>query len=393
MMQLIDHASFMAHGYCLLWHPWLVALFAGSDLLIFIAYSVIPIALFQFLRRRPGLGYRHLVGLFAAFIMLCGLTHLIAVFTLWIPIYPLLGVVKLLTAIVSLVTAAVLFPLVPKLAALPSPHDLQEANDRLQQEVSAHKETLAQLREAQQALEEKVAERTAALEVANQRLSVVMRETAHRSRNILTVVQSLARQTARTAPNQESFLERFWGRLSALADATRAVVEGGKSGAADIETIVRSQLDPYLSAYPDRIGLAGPPCPLPADAAQQVALAVHELATNAVKHGSLSHQEGRADLSWTLRRDGDTPTLEIEWRESGTSPDTPLSAWHDTEGFGNFLLIRAVPMHLGAAVHHELTAHGLSYRLSVPLDRLEPEADSFSPGRAEMAFPLIVKAD
>ncbi len=85
MQAMIEHASYMAHGYCLLWQPWLVTLWAGSDLLIFFSYLAIPVALVIFLRRRPDLQHRNLVFLFASFILLCGMNHILAVDTLWYP--------------------------------------------------------------------------------------------------------------------------------------------------------------------------------------------------------------------------------------------------------------------------------------------------------------------
>ena len=126
---MIDHVAYMAHGYCLLWKPWLIVLHAGSDILIFAAYFAIPVAIWIFLRQRPDLELRPLAILFAAFIFLCGLTHLIQMITLWWPIYETQGIVKLLTAIVSVVTAVMIFPLIPKAVAIPSPRALQTANE------------------------------------------------------------------------------------------------------------------------------------------------------------------------------------------------------------------------------------------------------------------------
>jgi hypothetical protein len=82
---LVDSASYMAHGYCLLWKPWLVVLHAGSDLLIFIAYFAIPVAIWIFLRQRKNLELKRVAVLFAAFIFLCGLTHAVQMVTLWWP--------------------------------------------------------------------------------------------------------------------------------------------------------------------------------------------------------------------------------------------------------------------------------------------------------------------
>lgn len=123
---LIEQAAYMAHGYCLLWKPWLVALHAGSDLVIAAAYFAIPLAIFRFERVRVRWEFSYVAWLFFAFIALCGLTHFISVLTLWQPIYEFEGFVKLATAGVSFATAVVIYPLVPAMAALPSPRPFRK---------------------------------------------------------------------------------------------------------------------------------------------------------------------------------------------------------------------------------------------------------------------------
>ena len=175
---LIDHASYMAHGYCLLWKPWLVALHAGSDILIFLAYFAIPVAIWIFLRRRQDLELKQLAVLFAAFIFLCGLTHIIQMLTLWWPIYETQGFVKAATAIVSVLTAILVFPLIPKALAIPSPRALQTANEGLRREVEAHKQTLKELEATRSDLEDRVLARTRELEHAKARLEALIKASA-----------------------------------------------------------------------------------------------------------------------------------------------------------------------------------------------------------------------
>jgi hypothetical protein len=121
---IMDAASYMAHGYCLLWKPWLVGIHAGSDALIFIAYTAIPIAIFLFIRKRQ-IEFSALAWLFIAFIFLCGVTHIVNLVTLWFPIYETQGWIKLVTAMVSIATAIVIFPLVPKALAIPTPTEYE----------------------------------------------------------------------------------------------------------------------------------------------------------------------------------------------------------------------------------------------------------------------------
>lgn len=170
---LFGAASFMPHGYCLLWRPDLVALHGVSDALIFLAYASIPAALVVLVRKRPEIEHRTTVVLFAAFILACGLTHLVAVFTLWQPMYGLQGLVKAATAVVSLLTAVAIWPLLPKLLKIPSPAalqqlngDLEKVNADLKREIAEHEVTLDELRNMRRELEVRVEERTRELNVA-----------------------------------------------------------------------------------------------------------------------------------------------------------------------------------------------------------------------------------
>ena len=369
MTPIFDSAAWMAHGYCLLWTPWLVALHAVPDLLIFLSYTAIPIALLRVLRQRADIAqFRGLVALFASFILFCGITHLMGLVTLWYPVYVVQGALKLATATVSVTTAIVLFRLVPDLIALPSPTDLKLTNDRLQAEIDAHELTLAELREAQVRLEEKVAERTEQLEASNDRLRVLMRETVHRSKNLLTVVSSIARQTARGAHDTENFLDAFLGRLNALAGATDMVVadEDTRAGEARLRAVVDGQLAHYFETYPERFTVEGPDIGLRTEAAQQMGLIVHELATNAVKYGALASDRGRVSVTW-----GETDgVFRFEWRE--VAPLAGIAPQGRSGGFGTGLLTRAIPAQLSGVGALEMTPAGAVYTLTLPRESLRP---------------------
>ena len=125
--------SYVPHGHCYLWKPGLVSLHFSSDILIALAYYSIPITLVYFVRQRQDLPYPEVFWLFSAFIVACGTTHLLAVWTIWHSDYWLSGTVKAITAVISLYTAAVLVPVVPKALALPSPAQLKAANEKLQE--------------------------------------------------------------------------------------------------------------------------------------------------------------------------------------------------------------------------------------------------------------------
>lgn len=379
-MTFLETAGFMPHGYCLLWRPWLVALHAGADALIFASYFVIPLAILRFLRARPDVRFGALGWLFASFILLCGLTHLVGLATLWLPIYELQGILKMVTGLVSAATAAILFPLVPKLVALPSPAELEQANARLRQEIRRHEATLAELENIRSRLEETVEERTQELTETNERLTVVTRETVHRARNLLTIVQSIARQSARFAETKEDLIETLAGRMASLGRALSSVLDHG-SGSADLRDVVETQLSHYLQSYPGQIEIDGPPLEIKAEAAQQIGLATHELATNAVKHGALSGSGGHVRFGWHHHDDA----LVLRWQESKAAPPGPRQA---SDGFGSLLLSRAVPTQLRGEASLGLADGGLRYELTVPLSELRPRMQSHSEADVERAFPL-----
>jgi PAS domain S-box-containing protein len=144
--------NFMAHGYCFLWKPELVWLHAGSDFLIALAYYSIPLLLIYLVRQRRDLPFQGIFFLFSSFILSCGTTHLLEIWTLWHPYYWLSGLMKALTAIVSLYTASELVSLVPKALALPSQAQLEAANLALEHEIAEHKQTVEALEKSQQRL-------------------------------------------------------------------------------------------------------------------------------------------------------------------------------------------------------------------------------------------------
>ena len=125
--------SYVPHGHCYLWKPGLVSLHFSSDILIALAYYSIPITLVYFVKKRQDLAYPEVFWLFSAFIVACGTTHLLAVWTIWHSDYWLSGTVKAITAVISLYTASALVPIVPQALALPSAAQLTAANEKLRE--------------------------------------------------------------------------------------------------------------------------------------------------------------------------------------------------------------------------------------------------------------------
>jgi len=137
------------HGYCLLWDPALVWTHVISDALIAAAYFSIPLVLWRLVTLRPDVQFGWMLGLFAVFILACGMTHVMGMVTLWVPAYGIQALVKMVTALASVATAVLLIPLLPKLLAIPSPKALEQANQALMREAEEREKTEAMLRQAQ----------------------------------------------------------------------------------------------------------------------------------------------------------------------------------------------------------------------------------------------------
>jgi PAS domain S-box-containing protein len=184
---LFNSGTFIPHGHCYLWKTELVWLHIISDGLIALAYYSIPATLFYFVRKRQDLPFHWIFLLFSGFIVACGTTHLLEIWTLWHPTYWLSGFVKALTATISLITAIELVPLVPKALALPSPAQLEQANQQLQIQITEKLRVEAELRKYQNHLEELVALRTHEITKTNEKLQ---QEIAERQRILEVLRQS-----------------------------------------------------------------------------------------------------------------------------------------------------------------------------------------------------------
>jgi diguanylate cyclase (GGDEF)-like protein/PAS domain S-box-containing protein len=160
----------MPHGHCFLWTPSLLWSYVLSDGVIGLAYYSIPVALWYFVRRRTDLPFSWMFVMFAMFIFACGTTHLVAIWNIWQPIYWLDAAIKIVTASVSLAAAVLVWPLMPRALALPSPSQVEQVNRELTREVTERRRIERDLQNLNQQLEQRVAERTVALQTANQEL-------------------------------------------------------------------------------------------------------------------------------------------------------------------------------------------------------------------------------
>jgi two-component sensor histidine kinase len=193
-------------------------------------------------------------------------------------------------------------------------------------------------------------------------LRSLMREITHRSKNLLAVIQAMARQTARHAGSIEIFLEQFSARLQALATSHDLLVMEGWHGA-PLHDLVRLQLAPYLEREDGRIAFDGPPVLLKPVAVQSLGLALHELASNAARHGALATPGGRVSIQWRRQPANEGSGVELVWQETGGRSVAPPSH----RGFGTLVIERHLARSLDAEVEFTFPPTGVRCRVQVPL--------------------------
>ena len=171
----VDSGLFMPHGQCFLWEKKLLSLHVISDALTAVSYYAIPIILITFVLKRKDAPFPKLIWMFGAFIIACGTTHVMAVWTMWNPDYWIEGWIKLATGVVSFSTAVMLIPAVPKAMAMPKPEDLKEANRQLKREIEQRKRAEEEVRQLNSELSQKVKD----LELANEELQKFSYSVSH----------------------------------------------------------------------------------------------------------------------------------------------------------------------------------------------------------------------
>jgi PAS domain S-box-containing protein len=195
-------------------------------------------------------------------------------------------------------------------------------------------------------------------------LRLVMRELTHRSKNLLAVIQAMARQSAKHAVDTEHFLDQFNARLYALAMSHDLLVRESWYGAS-LDELIRSQLGHHLQGAAPPVEVSGPEIVLKPDAAQSLGLALHELSTNAAKYGALSDAAGRIEISWCRPETLDVG-VELSWVErGGPRVETP-----SRRGFGTLVIDHNLVRALNATVAIEYDPAGLRCKIAIPADQL-----------------------
>jgi PAS domain S-box-containing protein len=197
---------------------------------------------------------------------------------------------------------------------------------------------------------------------AEEQRDLLVAELSHRVKNTLAIVISIAQQSFARNPNLEEARRSFDSRIHALAQTHNRLAEANWSGVS-FEAMLRDELAPYFREDGSNVHVSGPPVEFNAKAALTLGMALHELATNAAKHGALSSKCGSIDVAWQVDRQNGQ--LRIRWTEVGGPPVTPPAR----SGFGRLLLERALASDLGGDVQLDFDEHGLKCAIGIPLDQ------------------------
>ncbi|GGC63078.1 sensor histidine kinase [Chelatococcus reniformis] len=209
------------------------------------------------------------------------------------------------------------------------------------------------------------------LKQGEQRLRFLMREVTHRSKNMLAVIQAMARQTAAGSGSLPEFLHRFGDRLQSLSASQDLLVQETGAGV-PLAVLIRSQLGHAADLIGGQIRLDGPPVTLGGDAIQHLGLALHELATNAAKYGSLSTPDGRVNIDWSVEAATEGDRFRMSWREEGGPPVAPPSR----RGFGQVVIERTVARTLAGEVELRYAPEGVHWTLDAPADNVLVQSEA-----------------
>jgi signal transduction histidine kinase len=241
---MFDLPVLTPHGFCLAWDPGLLGLHVTSDAVIALSYYSIPLALGYFVLRRRDLAFSWVFLLFAVFILACGTTHVMDIWTLWYPDYLTQGFVKAVTAVASVLTACLLWPLIPKALMLPSPAVLRQANEQLTAEIRNREMAVMALRQ-----ETADRERTEAMLRQSQKMEAIGQLTggvAHDFNNLLMVIQGNL-EALRRQSNGDTGMERYIGR------ALRSVQQGSTLTGQLLAFARQQPLEPAVFDLNDRV--------------------------------------------------------------------------------------------------------------------------------------------
>ena len=196
-------------------------------------------------------------------------------------------------------------------------------------------------------------------------LRVLLLELAHRSKNLLAVIQGIANQTAQSSSTVEEFTRRFSGRLMSLSRAHDILSDQNWRGAG-MRELIRTQVLLFAGKAADRISFEGDAVYLRPSAAQHVGLALYELTANALRYGALSNDSGHVVISWSMIHGRDGERFQLRWSEK----EGPKVSRPESRHFGRILLEEVVPFSVQGDAALDFTPGGIAYRLSMPASEL-----------------------
>jgi two-component sensor histidine kinase/PAS domain-containing protein len=207
--------------------------------------------------------------------------------------------------------------------------------------------------------------------LADERQALLVHELNHRVKNTLATVQSVASLTRRSVENTDpAAWNAFMDRLHGLAKTHDLLTTTQWQGAL-LEDVLKSELDPYQDAMRQRIRLKGPRINLQPSAVLALGLAIHEMATNAVKYGSLSVPDGKVHVMWAVTSGSAPPSLLVEWVESGG----PTVKQPERQGFGTKLIQRGLAQQLGGEIKLDFAPAGVRCVITFPIATMVTDAD------------------
>jgi two-component sensor histidine kinase len=216
-----------------------------------------------------------------------------------------------------------------------------------------------------------------------QRLELMIRDMRHRSGNLFSQLLAIFSQTARTSKSIADLTSKYQARVLALANAHRLITESGWKSIP-----IRDLLDVVLGPYIDRASLEGPNIDLEPDPVFHLSAALHELAANAIKHGSLSRSKGQLELHWSVDRTHRGMTLMLDWNEKNGPP----ARRPRKTGFGSRLIELVIQRQLNGEVTRTYSRKGLAVKMQVPLTHERWPTLSPAPANADDGLPGVTNA-
>jgi two-component sensor histidine kinase len=371
--QMFTSDDFMPHGMCFLWRPELIWLHAISDTLIALAYYSIPLVLVYFVWRRKDLVFRSVFVLFGVFILACGTTHVMGVWTLWNPDYAIDGIVKVVTAVSSLGTLAFLWKVVPQALALPSPAQWQAANRNLQAEIADRRAAEDSVRRLNTELEDRVRARTADLEEANRRLAaslrekeILLQEVHHRVKNNLQVISGLLTIQGRAiGPELSAHFDETLRRIRTMSRVHEQLYKSADAASFDMAHYLNalcSGLSELYGAPASKVTCHVHAGPLTVDlnTAMPLVLIVNEVLSNSFKHAFDSGDAGEIFIDIEPAENGQ---VLLTIKDTGTG--LPADYAQRSERSMGMRLINNLSKQIGATARFVAGA-GTTFALTLP---------------------------